>query len=467
MNENTIYAIVDVETTGGSAKTDRIIEIAIYRFDGNRIVDSFTSLVNPGILIPPFITKLTGINNDMVADAPAFEDLAERVNQITREAVFVAHNVDFDYAYVRMEFKKLGHVFERRKLCTVKLARRIIPGFTSYSLGKLCSELGITIENRHRAAGDALATTELFKLLIQSDLGGHIHHDLDKTNLYKMLPPGLPPETIDHLPEETGVFYFHDQNGKVIFIDKSSDIKRRIIHYLNPNNSPRGKKSKLVQNTRHISFEETGSDLIAELMKLAEIARLKPAYNREAASKKLTFGIYKNLDSNGYYKLNLAPVNSKVMPVLAFQKEDHAYKSLAKLVNEHQLCSQLCGLEGKSTVQGTPCVNYTLQVCKGACIGLETPENYNRRLNQAIKTLDLPAPNFFIIGEGRKNGEKSAIQIEKRRLVGYGYYEPDFANTIEDLKNCIQPYTLNFSNDAVKIIKSGIKNDHLLKIVKY
>ncbi len=462
-----MYAIVDVETTGGSAKTDRIAEIAVYLFDGQKIVSSYSTLVNPGIRMPPFITKLTGITNDMLTTAPTFEEVADKILQITNEAIFVAHNVDFDYAYVKMEFKRLGQSFERRKLCTVNLSRRILPGFHSYSLGKLCDALGIVVENRHRAAGDALATTELFKLLLQSDLNKHIQHDLDKSNLFKLLPPGLQPEAIEHLPEETGVFYFHDQSGKVIFVDKSADIKRKIMHYLQPNNSPRGKRSKMVMNTHDISFEETGSELVAELMELAEIARLKPAYNREAASRKPKFGIYKNLDRNGYLRLNIAAISMKTMPVMAFPKEEHAYKALAKLVNEHQLCSLLCGLEGKPAASGTPCVNYTLQVCKGACLGIEPAVSYNLRLQNVLKEWELPAPNFFIIGEGRTSGEKSVLQIERNRVMGYGYYEPEFANSIEDLKNCIQPYPLFHSTEAIKIVKAALKSNRLLKIVKY
>lgn len=461
-----MYAIVDVETTGGSAKTDRIAEIAIYRYDGERIVDSFVSLINPEVKMPPFVSKLTGITNAMLEKAPRFADVAERIAQITHDAVFVAHNVDFDYAYVRSEFKRLGHVFERRRLCTVNLSRHILPGFQSYSLGNLCRDLQIPLHDRHRAGGDALATTYLFELLLKSDKEQVIQQHLDKSNLYKLLPPGLPPQTVEHLPEETGVFYFHDQSGKVIFVGKSADMKRRILLYLQPAAGSKGKHQKMVQKTHHISYQETGSELIAQLLELYEISKLKPAYNRESATRKHRFGIYKYSNTGGYWCLQVKKL-TKAMPLIGFAKEEYALKSLRKKAEEFALCTRLCGFEPDGQDTTAECTGYLLKICKGACIGAEKTTTYNERVKKAVSEWDLPADNFFILGEGRTNTEKSVVQIEGARFVGFGFYEPEFVQSTADIKNCIKPIAIANQTEAMKLVKAYLKNNRIDKIVRY
>ncbi|MGE0077838.1 MAG: PolC-type DNA polymerase III [Bacteroidales bacterium] len=166
-----MYAIVDIETSGGRAQTDRITEIAIYIHDGERIVDEFSTLINPEVYIPPFITQLTGITNEMVANAPKFYEVAKQIVLLTEGHLFVAHNAPFDYKFIQTEFKRLGYDYQRQTLCTVRMSRKIIPGMKSYSLGNLCENLGITINNRHRAAGDAYATTQLLELLLEKTEG--------------------------------------------------------------------------------------------------------------------------------------------------------------------------------------------------------------------------------------------------------------------------------------------------------
>lgn len=166
-----MYAVVDIETSGGRAQVDKITEIAIYIHDGRRVVDEFTTLINPEVSIPPFITNLTGINNQMVANAPKFYEVAKQIVLITEGKLFVAHNAQFDYGFIQAEFKRLGYDYQRQTICTVKMSRKIIPGLKSYSLGNLCQSVGIPINNRHRAAGDALATTKLLDLLLEKTQG--------------------------------------------------------------------------------------------------------------------------------------------------------------------------------------------------------------------------------------------------------------------------------------------------------
>lgn len=161
-----MYAIIDIETTGNTYKTGKITEIAIFIHDGFGIVDSFTSLINPECYISPFITRLTGIDNEMVRNAPRFYEVAKKVVELTEDKIFVAHNVNFDYKFIKEEFSQLGYNYERPTLCTVRMGRKYIPGHRSYSLGNLCGELGIAIKGRHRAAGDALATVKLFEMIL-------------------------------------------------------------------------------------------------------------------------------------------------------------------------------------------------------------------------------------------------------------------------------------------------------------
>jgi DNA polymerase-3 subunit epsilon len=172
-----MYSIIDIETTGGMARNEKITEIAIYVFDGENIVDEYSSLINPERPIPYNITALTGISNEMVAESPKFFEIAKDIIEKTENTTFVAHNVAFDYGFIKQEFKSLGYNFHRPKLCTVKLSRKLIPGLPSYSLGNLCKSLNINITDRHRAAGDAKATVELFKMLL--DAGKHKQGVLD------------------------------------------------------------------------------------------------------------------------------------------------------------------------------------------------------------------------------------------------------------------------------------------------
>ena len=165
------YAIVDIETTGGKATRHRITEIAIVLHDGKKILDQWETLINPECYIPHGITELTGITQEMVQDAPKFYEVAKTIVEKTEKAIFVAHNVRFDYGFLREEFKRLGYTFSRRQLCTVRLSRKAFPGLRSYSLGKLIKHFGIKVNDRHRAMADTLATVELFEKILRQEEG--------------------------------------------------------------------------------------------------------------------------------------------------------------------------------------------------------------------------------------------------------------------------------------------------------
>ena len=271
------YAIVDIETTGGSPKNSKITEIAIYKHDGTQVIAEFSSLVNPEMRIPEFVSRLTGITDRMVEDAPKFFEIAKHIIEFTSDCIFVAHNVGFDYGILRNEFKMLGYDYRRPHLCTVRASRYVIPGMASYSLGKLTRELGIQLENRHRAGGDALATAHLFTLLIEKDAGG-LQSFIQLEVNPKILHPNLDLEKLDELPAKTGIYRFYNEFKQLIYIGKSKDIKKRVEQHLR--NSTTKKAIQMRTEIAHIEYELTGSELVALLLESELIKQQKPIYNR-------------------------------------------------------------------------------------------------------------------------------------------------------------------------------------------
>lgn len=270
-----MYAILDIETTGGKYNEEGITEIAIYKFDGENIVDQFITLVNPEKEIQAFVVNLTGINNQMLKNAPKFHEVAKRIIEITENCTIVAHNTTFDYRILRTEYDRLGYEYKRNTLCTVELSRKLIPDQKSYSLGKLCKAIGIPMTDRHRANGDALATVQLFKLLLEKDSDKTIIENSTKLFSGKKSTEKLS-KLLEVLPAEMGVFYLHDDNGNVIFIGKGNNLRNEAtIQFLKTT-----KRSKKIQEkTSSISFETTGNLLITSLKYYLELEVNKPKYN--------------------------------------------------------------------------------------------------------------------------------------------------------------------------------------------
>ena len=270
-----MYAILDIETTGGKFNEEGITEIAIYKFDGHTVVDQFISLVNPEKPIQEFVVKLTGINNKMLKNAPKFYEVAKRIIEITKDCVLIAHNTDFDYRILGTEFKRLGYQYNRNTLCTVELSQKLILDQPSYSLGKLTKSLGIPMTDRHRASGDALATVQLFKLLLEKDVSKTIIQSsikyFDKRNEKQKLN-----KLIEEIPTVQGVFYIHDNNGKVIFLGKGKNIKSE-VNRLFLKESRRA--IKIQDRANSISFDETGNELFTRLKYAIELDVLSPKFN--------------------------------------------------------------------------------------------------------------------------------------------------------------------------------------------
>lgn len=270
-----MYAVLDLETTGGKFNEEGITEVAIYKFDGHSVTDQFISLVNPEKPIQEFVVKLTGINNKMLRNAPKFYEVAKRIIEITKDCVLVAHNAEFDSRVLTTEFRRLGYDLEINSLCTVELSRKLIPEEESYSLGKLCRSLGIPMSNRHRASGDAMATVQLFKLLLEKDENKEIVQKtikyFDNRNLKDKLN-----SILDNVPEKMGVYYVHDENGKVIFIGRGKNLKSE-VNRLFLKDSRRAKR--IQERVKNVSFEFTGNELFTRLRYQIELETLQPKYN--------------------------------------------------------------------------------------------------------------------------------------------------------------------------------------------
>lgn len=442
------YAILDIETTGGNANTDRITEIAIYLHDGERVVDEFVSLINPERSIPPFITRLTGIDDSMVAEAPRFYEVARDIVKLTEGAVVVAHNAQFDYSFIREEYRSLGFTFARDYLCTVRLSRKLLPGHRSYSLGNLCERLGIAIENRHRAAGDALATVRLFEMLIDKDRSGEIIKSVKNDYLHLRFPPNIDRGLLDRLPETPGVYYLHNEDGSTLYVGKSNNIRKRVLsHFVNKQN----RKALELRNAIHdVTFTETGNELIALLLESDEIKKLQPRFNRAQRRTFFRFGIVSQAAESGYLLLKPSRIRTNDDPLLVCGSSEEARTILERLCRKFQLCQKLCGLYD---IQHA-CFQHSIGQCNGACVGKEPTEDYNQRVTGAMDSLRLQHPNFFLFGKGRTNGERSVVHVENGRYRGFGYADESIGQQFEDLRSVITPRDDN--RDIQRILRQQL-----------
>jgi DNA polymerase-3 subunit epsilon len=409
------YAIVDIETTGGSTKASKITEIAIYKHDGEKVVDSFVQLVNPEIPIPEFISRLTGIHDGMVENAPKFFEIARQIIEFTEDCVFVAHNVGFDYGIIRHEFKLLGYDYRRPHLCTVRASRYVIPGHDSYSLGKLSRALGIELNGRHRAGGDALATAELFSLLISKDKKGlqtFVQEDVNP----KILHPNLDLDALEEIPNKAGVYKFYNDVNQLIYIGKSKHIRKRIDQHLRNNKTIKG--ATMMQEIARIEFELTGSELIALLYESELIKTHKPLYNRSLRRNNFSCGLFAYEDESGYKQLFIDRLSKNSgLPLTTFTTKKEATDYMYHLVEKYQLCQKLCGVE-KTTAS---CFGFQVKKCHGACVQEESSESYNERIDQLIQSLTFDDEHFYLIEQGRDKKEKSIIWIENGSYRGFGY----------------------------------------------
>ena len=455
-----MYAVIDIETTGGFAQRNRITEIAIYVFDGNKIVDEFSSLVNPEREIPNYISLLTGINNDMVASAPSFKEIAPIIEELTKDKVFVAHNAGFDYSFIRKEFRELGVNYVRKKLCTVRLSRKIIPGLHSYGLGTLCATLGIPIQHRHRAFGDARATVTLLNHLIAHDKEQHIEHALNRLSKEGTLPPNLNADDFNNLPEDVGVYYFLNKKGEVIYVGKAKNIRQRILgHFASFGRSQRSMEFR--HQITNITFQLCGNELIAYLLESHEIKKYWPRFNRSQRFTRACWGIYKYSDRAGYLRFTVARTQAMEAPLISFRNFDQAWEFLRHQVEAHGLCKRLSNIQ---RLTGN-CTDYETGSCQGACIAEEPVTSYNQRVSESIKNFNHLNNSFLLLGKGRTHQETSLVWVENGSCKGFGFADDSLQQgDIYDLTACVQRYRDN--QDIQRIIGGHLRVNFRCKMIK-
>ncbi|WP_378184282.1 exonuclease domain-containing protein [Aquimarina sp. SS2-1] len=451
-----MYAILDIETTGGKYNEEGITEIAIYKFDGHTVVDQFISLVNPEKPIQPFVVNLTGINNKMLRNAPKFYEVAKRIVEITTDCIIVAHNASFDYRILRTEFERLGYDYERQSLCTVELSQKLIPDQKSYSLGKLVRNLGIAISDRHRATGDAQATVKLFKLLLSKDVEKNILRETVRLETKRKVDDKLL-KLIESVPSSTGVYYMHKEDGTIIYIGKSRNIKKRVTqHFTNDN-----RKSKNIQEeVASVTYEITGSELLALLKENEEIKLNKPKYNRALKRTKFDQALYHFTDPNGYLNLVAKKIDKRKTSITTFTNRQQAKSFMQRWTEEYKLCLKLMGLDkGDGN-----CFNHAIKQCNGACVLDESIEIYNKRAQELIANQSFENKNMIVIDRGRDIDEQSVILIENGEFKGIGYFTLNHQiNNINILRSIITP--MNHNPDAQHIIQSYVRQHKRLKVI--
>ena len=453
-----MYAILDIETTGGQFNEEGITEIAIYKFDGHEIVDQFISLVNPEIPIQPFVVKLTGINNAMLQSAPKFFEVAKRIIEMTNDCVIVAHNASFDYRILRTEFRRLGYDFEAKTICTVELSKKLLPEQPSHSLGKLVRALGIPMADRHRASGDALATVKLFKILLEKDLEKEIVKDFIKLEIERGITPKLL-DIVAGLPAKTGVYYIHNEKGNLVYIGKSRNIKKRINQHFTGTST---KCKKIQAEVFTVTYDETGSELIALLKESEEIKINKPIYNRAQRKSIFQLALYAEKDEKGYINLKLQKADGRKKEITSFTSIQEGKNALFRITSHYNLCQKLSGLYHSKT----NCFQYSIKECDGACIGEVSPEEYNARVQNFIDKNTFQNQNMVLIDKGRTISERSAVLIENGIYKGYAFYDLNYQiNNIEILRNIIIPMQNN--RDTKNIIQGHIRKNQTLKTVKF
>jgi DNA polymerase-3 subunit epsilon len=433
-----MYAIVDIETTGGYAAANGIIEISIKIFDGQQVVEEFETLINPDQNIPRYIQAFTGITNEMVQDAPRFEEVAEKIYTYLQGNIFVAHNVNFDYSFIKSHLDFYGYSFNAKKLCTVRLSRQIFPGFPSYSLGNLCHSLDIDLTNRHRAGGDADATVVLFRKLLENDSKDQITASLNRNSKEQALPPNVPKVHFDALPKTPGVYYFHDQKGKVIYVGKAKNIRTRVNSHFS-NNSDSRQKQNFLRTTYSISFQSTATELMAAILESAEIKRLWPIFNTSQKRQEEVYGIFVYEDQNGYMRLAIEKKRKNSNPVYTFHYKVDGHGVLRKLMKEFFLCPRLCFMQTDSE----KCIGIIEEHCHGACEKSESFDLYNERVLQAIASLT-KRPSYVVLDKGLTQDEISCIMVVKGNFFGMGYLPKNFTDISHTaIADYIKPYKEN------------------------
>ncbi|WP_026933707.1 exonuclease domain-containing protein [Christiangramia echinicola] len=428
------FAITDIETTGNGIKGNRITEICVMVVQNGELIDQYSSLVNPSQSIPLYIESLTGINDEMVSNAPQFSEIADEVEKITRDCIFVAHNVSFDYNILRAEFSNINRDFKRKRICTVRLTKKLIPGLFSYSLGNICTSINIPHFDRHRAGGDCEATVTLFQRCVSLDPEYEVITEfLNRKTGAAYLPPNFKNSDFEKLPKETGVYFFKDKDGIPLYIGKAKNIKSRIKSHFQERSN---RKYKLMQETYSIDYELTGNEFLALLRESDLILKYYPKFNK--AQKKYTkpytltsYHNQKGIEVFALHKNKISPVNW-----MKFYTREEAIKFMEYVCEKFELCPKYAGLQRGVTT----CDHYKIHSCSGVCKGQIEVDDYNDRVAHALDFINQYENSCLIMEKGRTKEEKSFIYLDKGRYAGYGFINnsEDFSHP-EDFRNYLIP----------------------------
>lgn len=410
-----MYAIVDIETTGSSAKGGKVTEVAVLIHDGERVVDEYQSLVNPERYLPSSITSLTGITQAMVDEALPFREIATELYELLQGHIFVAHNVNFDYGFLKNEFKQVGLTFAPLKLCSVRLSRKIFPELKSHALGSLCHHFGIDNFARHRAMGDARATSKLLDLLLAHEQG-EFEFFLKKNSKEAYLPPHLNGQVFEDLPEATGVYYFLDSRGKTLYVGKANQIKKRVRQHFSSTEVVY--KQNLKDKIYDIHYELCGDEMIAFLKEAHDIQKRFPPYNKALKYPKPRFGIYHYQDGNGFPRLVIGKIQKGMKPLAQFPSQDKARSFLIQLAKEKQLDPKHCGLP-ESMVRF---YGYQVEELEQEAAG--------ERLKKVVAAMITNEASYLLLGAGRNPSEKSVAWVDKGSYMGYGFFSKE-----KDIRN--------------------------------
>lgn len=441
-----MYAILDIETTGGKYNEEGITEIAIYRFDGHEIVDQFASLINPERPIQPYVVKLTGITNEMLVRAPKFYQVAKRIIEITEGCILVAHNALFDTRILREEFSRLGYDFQRESLCTVELSQKLLPNLPSYNLEKLTKYLGIPLVNRHRAQGDAQATVALFKLLLSKDTAKNIISQTLKTN--EKLPPE--PRLIamaERAPSKVGIYFLYNIQNRIIYIGRAKNIRKRLLQHFTYDNR---KSKRLQKEVASVSFELTGNELIARLAELEAVRATKALYNRRPNGKKIyTYQLSLKKEKDGYLYLELIPADGRKSPILTFNNFSEAVDTLETLSQDNAICLKKTNLKNP---------NHISKCCD------EDVTTYNQTIHKFIEEKSLYKKNALLLLNGRNVEERSVIWVARGKVKGFGFFNLNHQITKSDILNNILNTVSDVPN-ATHIVQQYLLKNKFLKVI--
>ena len=438
---------IDVETDGANYSRGHVLEVAAIRIEHGEIVDSFTTLLNPGVDVPRFITGLTGISNSDLVGKPQFDDIAERLLEIMDGAIFVAHNVRFDYSFIKEEFRRAGINFSPKMLCTVRLSRALFPEMKGHKLSNLIERHNFTFTDRHRAYDDAHVLWQFLKMA-ESDFSPVVlSQAISRQLALPSLPKNLTEQDVRSLPEAAGVYIFEDEKGAPLYVGKSVNIKRRVMSHFT-RDTAEYKEFKMAQNVHAIRHEITGGELSALLLESKLVKELMPLYNRKLRRAKQFIVAFAERSENGYDELIFRQLSDvepnqfdQIMGI--YQNKTKAKASILNAVRSFTLCPKLCGIE-KAT---GACFSYQLKKCHGACISKEDSSHYNNRLKLAFERTKIdswPYEESVMVSEQATKDE--GLIVNQWRITGR-------FNKVKG-KLEVSEYEAVFDIDAYKILRA-------------